>query len=62
MNQVKEFINKFEIIRNKKIIILMNNEDNRFIFKDIIYILENLDQILSLMKLHHKKQINFYLS
>lgn len=35
--------------------ILINDVNNKFTFKDIVYISENSNQILSLMKLYHEK-------
>ena len=44
-----------KIIKDKRIIILINNIDNRFILKNIIYISKNSDQILEArFFLHHR--------
>ena len=58
--QIKEFVDKAEIVRGKGIIILTNIADNRFILKDVVYNPENPDQILSLMKLRREKQADFH--
>ena len=52
--------NKMEIVRDKGIITLTDNAGNRFTFKDIIYVSENSDQILFLMKLWYEYQIDFH--
>ena len=49
-----------KIVRSKEIITLTNNIDNKLTLKDIVYIPENPDQILSLMKLRHEHQIDFH--
>ena len=49
-----------EIARDKGIITLTDNIDNRLILKDIVYVPESSNQILSLMKLWREYQIDFH--
>ena len=49
-----------EIVRGKEIITLTDNADNRLIVKDIVYVPESSNQILSLMKLRCEHQIDFH--
>ena len=43
VEEIKDFDNKLEIIQDKDLIILINIIDNRIIFNDIYYILDNQD-------------------
>ena len=49
-----------KIVRSKRTIILTDNAGNKLILKDIVYIPENSNQILSLMKLRREHQIDFH--
>jgi len=49
-----------KIVRDKEIITLIDNAGNRLTFKDVVYVSENLNQILSLMKLRCEHQIDFH--
>src|SRR5204863_814616 len=58
-NQVKGFAGKAEIARGKGTMTLTDNADNRLTLKDIVYIPESPDQILSLIKLQREKPVDF---
>ena len=49
-----------KIARDKETITLIDNAGNRLTLKDVVYIPESPDQILSLMKLQHEHQIDFH--
>ena len=49
-----------KIVRDKGIITLTDNAGNRLTLKDIVYVPENPDQILSLMKLWREHQVDFH--
>ena len=58
--QVKGFAGKAEIVRGKGTITLTDNAGNRLTLKDVVYVPESPDQILSLMKLRREHQADFH--
>jgi hypothetical protein len=57
--QVKGFASKAEIARGIESITLTDKASNRINLKDVIYVPESPDQILSLMKLRHEWNTDF---